>query len=74
MVEKGAPKSGWEAGSGGSPLEGQAPCALEGGPWASHPPPAFPGPLEDADAGLTECITLLNKCFVMTKDKDQGVT
>lgn len=23
---------------------------------------------------LTECITLLNKCFVMRKDKDQRVT
>lgn len=23
---------------------------------------------------LTECILLLNKCFVTTKDKDQGVT
>lgn len=23
---------------------------------------------------LTECITLLNQCFVKTKDKDQGVT
>ena len=64
-MEKGALRFGWEAGSGGSSVEGAGPSAFplpgpfsspsgmwpEGTPVCLSPFTCLPGPSEDADAG-----------------------